>query len=129
MALRNRVTPLNEIVADPAPGRWWALFFLSLAELGALSLWFSAAAVLPSLSREWHLGDGGRAGLTIAVQAGFIVGTLGSALANLPDVRALLTEQLGIDLVVGPPEGLAMWLETQMQRWGKVVRDNNISAD
>ena len=48
---------------------------------------------------------------------------------NLPDVRTLLTEQLGIDLVVGPPEGLAMWLETQMQRWGKVVRDNNISAD
>src|SRR5206468_3361296 len=60
--------------------------FLSLAELGALSLWFSAAAVLPALSREWLLGDGGRAGLTIAVQAGFILGTLGSALGNLPDV-------------------------------------------
>jgi MFS family permease len=73
-------------VADPAPGRWWALFFLSLAELGALSLWFSAAAVLPSLSREWQLGDGGRAGLTIAVQAGFIMGTLVSALGNLPDI-------------------------------------------
>jgi len=56
-------------VAEPAPGRWRALCFLSLAELGALSLWFSAAAVLPALSREWHLGDGGRAGLTIAVQA------------------------------------------------------------
>jgi len=73
-------------VADPAPGRWRALFFLSLAELGALSLWFSAAAVLPSLSREWQLGDGGRAGLTIAVQAGFIVGSLASALGNLPDI-------------------------------------------
>jgi MFS family permease len=73
-------------VADPTPGRWRALTFLSLAELGALSLWFSAAAVLPSLSREWQLGDGGRAGLTIAVQAGFIVGTFASALANLPDI-------------------------------------------
>ena len=73
-------------MADHAPGRWRALFFLSLAELGALSLWFSAAAVLPSLSREWQLGDGGRAGLTIAVQAGFIVGTLASALGNLPDI-------------------------------------------
>jgi len=48
---------------------------------------------------------------------------------NLPDVRKLLTETLGIDLVVGPPEGLAQWLETQMQRWGKVVRENNIRAD
>lgn len=73
---------------DPAHGRWRALLFLSLAELGALSLWFSAAAVLPALSRDWHLGDGGRAGLTIAVQAGFILGTLGSALGNLPDVMS-----------------------------------------
>ncbi len=48
---------------------------------------------------------------------------------DLPDVRTLLTESLGIDLVVGPPEGLGQWLDTQMQRWGKVVRDNSISAD
>ena len=52
-------------------GRWRALGLLSLAELLALSLWFSASAVLPALSREWALGDAGRAGLTIAVQAGF----------------------------------------------------------
>ena len=75
------------------PGRWRALGLLSLAELLALSLWFSASAVLPALSREWALGDAGRAGLTIAVQAGFIVGTLAAALTNLPDVvspRALM---------------------------------------
>ncbi|HEU5321530.1 MAG TPA: MFS transporter, partial [Methylomirabilota bacterium] len=68
------------------PERWRQLAVLSLAELLALALWFSASAVLPALSREWGLGDGGRAGLTIAVQAGFIVGTLASALANLPDI-------------------------------------------
>src|SRR6266550_5121754 len=67
-------------------GRWRALGLLSLAELFALSLWFSASAVLPALSREWSLGASGRAGLTIAVQLGFIVGTLASALGNLPDV-------------------------------------------
>jgi tripartite-type tricarboxylate transporter receptor subunit TctC len=48
---------------------------------------------------------------------------------NLPEVRKLLIETLGIDLVVGTPEGLAAWLESQMQRWGKVVRENNIRAD
>jgi len=48
---------------------------------------------------------------------------------NLPDVRKLLTEQLGIDLVVGPPEGLQRWLADEMQRWGKVVRENNIRPD
>ena len=66
--------------------RWRQLAVLSLAELLALSLWFSASAVLPALRREWALGDGGAAALTIAVQAGFIAGTLGAALANLPDV-------------------------------------------
>jgi len=74
-------------------GRWRALAALSLAELLALSLWFSASAVLPALSREWSLGSSGRASLTIAVQLGFIVGTLASALGNLPDVwspRALM---------------------------------------
>lgn len=65
---------------------WRQLALLSLAELLALSLWFSASAVLPSLVREWSLGDGGQAALTVAVQAGFIVGTLLSALGNLPDV-------------------------------------------
>jgi MFS family permease len=76
-----------------APGRWRALGLLSLAELLALSLWFSASAVLPALSREWALGDAGRAGLTVAVQAGFIAGTLAAAVTNLPDVvspRALM---------------------------------------
>ncbi len=68
------------------PERWCQLAVLSLAELLALSLWFSASAVLPALRREWALGDGGAAGLTIAVQLGFIAGTLGAALANLPDV-------------------------------------------
>jgi tripartite-type tricarboxylate transporter receptor subunit TctC len=48
---------------------------------------------------------------------------------NLPDVHKLLTETLGIDLVVGSPDGLAQWLDAQMLRWGKVVRDNNIRAD
>ena len=100
-------------MADPAPGRWRALFFLSLAELGALSLWFSAAAVLPALSREWHLGDGGRAGLTIAVQAGFIVGTLGSALGNLPDIvspRILMLWSAIAGAVVNG--ALALWVES-----------------
>jgi tripartite-type tricarboxylate transporter receptor subunit TctC len=48
---------------------------------------------------------------------------------NKPDVRKTLTETLGMDLVVGSPEGLQKWLVAEMQRWGKVVRDNNIKAD
>ncbi len=40
---------------------WRQLAILSLSELLALSLWFSASAVLPALTREWQLGDAGRA--------------------------------------------------------------------
>jgi tripartite-type tricarboxylate transporter receptor subunit TctC len=48
---------------------------------------------------------------------------------SLPDVRKTLTESLGMDLVVSSPEQLQKWLAAEMQRWGKVVRENNIRAD
>jgi MFS family permease len=85
---------------------------LSLAELGALSLWFSASAVLPALTREWNLGDGGRAGLTLAVQLGFIVGTLVSAIGNLPDIwppRRLMAASAVLG--AGVNAALALWVD------------------
>jgi len=48
---------------------------------------------------------------------------------NLPDVRKTLTESLGMDLVVSTPEQLQQWNSAEMQRWGKIVRDNNIRTD
>jgi MFS family permease len=93
--------------------RWGQLAVLSLAELGALSLWFSASAVLPALTHEWGLGDGGRAGLTLAVQLGFIVGTLVSALGNLPDVwspRRLMAASAAAGALANG--ALATWVES-----------------
>jgi len=48
---------------------------------------------------------------------------------NLPDVKKTLTETLGMDLMVSSPETLQSFFAGEMQRWGKVVRDNNIKAD
>jgi MFS family permease len=62
---------------------------LSLAELLGMSLWFSAAAVVPALRNEWKLGDASVSWLTIAVQLGFVAGTLLSAFLNLPDVLSV----------------------------------------
>jgi MFS family permease len=73
-------------LATPAPGRWRALVLLSLAELLGMSLWFSASAVVPALRLEWNLSYSSAGWLTIAVQLGFVFGTLLSALLNLPDV-------------------------------------------
>ena len=46
-----------------------------------------------------------------------------------PDVRKLLGEQLGMDLVVSQPDAFRTFIHEQVERWGKVVRDNGIKAD
>lgn len=46
-----------------------------------------------------------------------------------PDLRKTLTEQLGMDLAVSAPDGLQKFLVGEIDRWGKVVRENNIRAD
>ena len=46
-----------------------------------------------------------------------------------PDLRKTLTEQLGMDLVVSTPDALQKFLVGEIDRWGKVVRENNIRAD
>jgi MFS family permease len=66
--------------------RWRVLVLLSLAELLAMSLWFSGSAVVPALQSEWRLSESTATWLTIAVQLGFVCGTLLSALLNLPDI-------------------------------------------
>jgi MFS family permease len=62
-----------------------ALGLVSLVAVLANSTWFSATAVVPALDRQWHLHGSGAAWLVAAVQVGFIAGSLGAALLNLPD--------------------------------------------
>jgi len=84
MDLRN-IAKENTIEPPPS-GRWRALVLLSLAELLGMSLWFSASAVVPALRVEWNLSDASVGWLTIAVQLGFVCGTLLSAFMNFADV-------------------------------------------
>ncbi len=65
---------------------WRMLGLVALGELLGMTLWFSATAVTPTLVAELSLDAGQAAWLTMAVQAGFVSGTLLSALLNLPDV-------------------------------------------
>lgn len=62
-----------------------ALIAIATAELLALTLWFSASAVAPQLETLWSLSGGQTAGLTLAVQIGFVAGALGLAIAGIPD--------------------------------------------
>jgi len=67
-------------------GAWWQLTLIALAEFLAMTLWFSATAVTPSLVRELALSPGESAWLTMAVQVGFVAGTLAGALVNVADL-------------------------------------------
>jgi MFS family permease len=64
--------------------RWRMLAWICLAELGALSLWFSATAVIPALETAW-LSTDAKAWLSMAVTVGFVVGTVLSAVLTLAD--------------------------------------------
>jgi MFS family permease len=62
------------------------LAVVSVAQFLGMTLWFSATAVTPLLIREFDITPARAAWLTMAVQAGFVAGTLMSAVANLADV-------------------------------------------
>ena len=59
---------------------------VALAEFLGMTMWFSATAAAPALVAEFRLSSGQAAWLTMAVQGGFVCGTLLSAFLNLPDV-------------------------------------------
>ena len=50
-------------------------------------------------------------------------------LFNQPDVRNQLGDQLGMDIVAGSPAALQTFLVSEIARWGRVIRENNIRAD
>ena len=58
---------------------------IAVSQVAALSLWFSASAVVPSLVAEFGLSNFMQAAFTGAVQIGFVIGCLASALLGLPD--------------------------------------------
>jgi MFS family permease len=61
------------------------LLRVAVAEILGMTLWFSATAAAPQIVTEFALDEGWRAWLTMAVQAGFVAGTLITALTNAAD--------------------------------------------
>ena len=72
------------VQSSSAPGRMLAL--ISLGQFLGMTLWFSATAASPKIAAELGLTPTQTAWLTIAVQGGFVIGTLISAALNLADV-------------------------------------------
>ena len=72
--------------ATGATGAWRMLAVVSLAQFLGMTLWFSATAVTPLLIDHFNIAPQHAAWLTMAVQGGFVAGTLLSAVSNLADL-------------------------------------------
>lgn len=113
--------------ADPLPGppawggglsgKWPSIAVILFAQVTAMAVWFASAAAASALARSAPLSGFESALLTSAVQAGFVCGTLASALTGLPDrfdprriflISALGAAAASAALVLLPPTGLSI---------------------
>jgi len=98
-----------------AGSKWASLGVLALCQVAVMALWFSASAVVPALTAEYGLTGFAQSLFTSGVQAGFVLGSLGSALLGLADrldprrffmAAALVAAAANAAiLVVGPDSG------------------------
>lgn len=82
---------------------------------------------IPGIDALAWWGMIGRAGAPDAVLRRFHA-ALAKAL-EVPEVRARLSGPLGIEVVGSTPDAFGGFLDTQMETWGRVVRENNIRPD
>jgi MFS family permease len=108
------------VPGNPARSKAYSITIIAISQVAAMSLWFSASAVLPALTVEFRLTAFTQSALTSAVQLGFVVGCVVSALLGLADradPRRLFAASAGVGavanaglLVIEPssPEALAL---------------------
>ena len=93
------------------PGKIVAVALLAVCEVAALVLWFSATAVVPSIVEEYPLSSQQVSLFTSAVQAGFVIGTLVSAVLGLADrIDPRRFFMLSV-FVAAAANSLMLWLE------------------
>ena len=68
-----------------ASAKFRSIALLIIAEILAMSLWFVSAAILVDMSNEANLSPGVQAALSSAVQAGFVIGAVLSAVLGIAD--------------------------------------------
>jgi MFS family permease len=73
------------MLSASTPNKWQAVALLAVCQVLALSLWFSATALIPALKSEFGLSGFHASLFSSSVAIGFVVGTLLSALLSLAD--------------------------------------------
>jgi len=72
-------------IVPPSIHKWQMIGLIAVIEFLAMTVWFSASAVIPALTETWNLTASGQAWLTMSVQIGFVVGAFGSSVLNIAD--------------------------------------------
>ncbi|BDW97528.1 MFS transporter [Thalassospira tepidiphila] len=100
-------------------GKTFAVSMITICQLMALALWFSATAVLPQLRSEFGIGALQSSLFTSAVLLGFVLGTVTSAILGLADrieprrfwaASAMIAATANILILVVPVDGVVVIL-------------------
>ena len=103
--------------ANPGSRKIVGVLLLALTQIGAMSLWFSASAVVPSLRAANAISAAQASLFTSSVQAGFVLGTLVSALLMLADrlelrrlflVSSLVAAAANVAILLFEPDSAAV---------------------
>lgn len=90
---------------------------------------------VPTLAEQGYKGFSALAWWGIFAPAGTpqpIIDKLNAEIAKIlrsPDTNKQLTETMGMDIQASSPATLQKWTESELQRWAKVIKDNNIRPD
>ena len=98
-------------------GKSFAVSMITICQLMALALWFSATAVLPQLRSEFGIGALQSSLFTSAVLLGFVLGTVISAILGLADrieprrfwaASAIIAATANLMILVVPIDGVVV---------------------
>ena len=90
---------------------------------------------VPTLAEQGYRGFSALAWWGIFAPAGTpqpIIDKLNAEVAKVlrsPDTNKQLTETMGMDIRASSPADLQKWTESELQRWAKVIKENNIKPD
>ena len=95
----------------------------------------AAMPEVPTLAEQGYKGFSAVAWWGIFAAAGTpqpIIDKLNAEVAKIlqtPETNKQLTESMGMDIKASSPAALQQWTESELNRWAKVIKDNNIKPD
>jgi MFS family permease len=101
---------MADAAPDPYRTKLRSLAILLMCEVGAMTVWFSSASVVATVKQSQAVSEQAAALLTSSLQAGFVAGTVASALLSLADRFDPRRLFMGSALVAAVATAWLVWL-------------------